>query len=57
MGGDGGYSDEGDGDGDGDGDSQCKFDGEIFFYFNTGKVFRLGDILALRWHFCLPLVF
>ena len=50
----GGYSDEGDdnGDGDGDGDSQCKFDGEIFF-FNTAKAFRLGGILA----FWPPLAF
>ena len=30
MGGDGGYSNEGDG--DDDGDSLCKFDGDYFFF-------------------------
>ena len=54
KGSDGGYSDEGgddgNGDGDGDGDSQCKFNGEKFFFqiffFNTAKLVRLGGILA-----------
>ena len=27
---------------------------KYFFYFNTAKVFRLGDILALHWHFWPP---
>jgi hypothetical protein len=38
--GDGGDSDEDDGYGDGDGDGygQCKFDGEIFFFFCLGSL-------------------
>ena len=43
MGGDGGYSDEGDGDGDGDGDGQCKFDGEYFFISTLGRF--LGSVI------------
>ena len=41
-------------DGDGDGDSQRRFDGETFL-FDTSKLFRLGGILALCWHFGRPL--
>ena len=48
--GDGGGLDEDDGDGGGDGDGdgygECKFDGEIFFFF-----FRLVGILDPQWHF------
>ena len=37
--------------------ASAKFDGEIFFCFNTAKLFRLGGILALRWHFGPPLAY